>query len=228
MTTTSFSYSISLQDLNDLKIKLNTPPATGLVELQGTFWRVEDFSQSHAQLNKQFHEELKVAHFEFPKAKSADDLHGALSKHDIQTSISGRDFFSTRLLAPALRHFINDSCRLLEPMVPLLAIKHPSVASRPNDSLNRYISRLVSANERFNFDHEYILDLYELWYDYKHRNTTGLHSTHWQYKNDKIIKAKLSPPRNLRTPLAKIVNVNIDDFVSATTKKILVFVNTVV
>ncbi len=191
------------------------------------FHRVQDFTLSHASLMTQFVDEYMLAHIEFPKAKDADELMNAMSKHykKMQVYSLGKDEFTSRELSPALRHFVNDSCRLLEPMLPLLSVKFSDVIA--TQSLGSYVEKLVTAGKSLAFDSQFIIELYELWNDYKHRETTGLHATAWKYESGKVVNPQLALPK-LKKTIVKLKNIDVDSFVYMVDAKILEFVKAVI
>ena len=220
----SISYSTNLQGLIDIQTKLNTPPAVRMPEMEGMFHRVQDFTLSHANLMTQFVNEYMVANIEFPRAKDIDELMGNVSKEykKMQVYSLGKDHFTSRELSPALRHFVNDACRLLEPMLPLLAAKFPDIdATR---SVGSHIEKLVAAGKSLPFDAQYLIELYEVWNDYKHRETTGLHATAWKYEDGRVINPQLGLPR-LNKSIQKLSNLDVDQFVYNVDAKILQFLN---
>jgi hypothetical protein len=217
------SFSIDLQSLRDIQTKLNSGPAVFMPELDGMLHRVQDFSMSHGNLLEQFRDEFLIASIEFPKSKDTDTLMSNVSKHkEMRVYSLGSNHFTSWELAPALRHFINDSCRLLEPMTPLLAAKFQDV--KPTRSLNSYIDRLILANKSLGFDSQFITELYEVWNDYKHRETRGLQTTPWKYESGAVINAKPIFP-HLKKPTPKLENLDIDQLVYRTDNKILDFLN---
>lgn len=220
----SISYSTNLQGLIDIQTKLNTQPAVQMPEMEGMFHRVQDFTLSHANLMTQFVNEYMVAHIEFPRAKDIDELMGNVSKEykKMQVYSLGEDHFTSRELSPALRHFVNDSCRLLEPMLPILAAKFSDV--RVTRSAGSYIEKLMVAGKNLPFDTQYLVELYEVWNDYKHRETTGLHVTPWKYESGEVISPQLALPR-LNKPIQKLNNLDVDQFVYGVDAKILQFLN---
>lgn len=165
-----------------------------------------------------------VAHIEFPRSKDADELMGNMSKHykKMEVYSLGKDHFTSRELAPALRHFVNDSCRLTEPTLPLLAAKFPDV--KRTQSLGSYVEKLIRAGKSLPFDTKFFIELYEVWNDYKHRETTGLHATPWKYELGKVIDPQLALPK-LNRPIQKLNNLEIDQFVYNVDAKILQFLN---
>lgn len=227
MNYTSFSYSIDLQGLRDVQTKINTPPVAVLPELDGMFYRGQDFTQSHANLNEQFFAEYRAANAVLPKAKDADEVHGSIPSV-IRISSSGKDHFTTFSLSPALRHFVNDSCRLLEPFTPLLASKYPEIKLRRRQNFDSYIKDLLNAGNNPSFDSNFIIELYEIWNDYKHRQTRGLQVSPWKYEEGKVIKAKLQTPSELDIHLPILKDMEIDEFVNQTTRKILDVLNFVI
>lgn len=221
----SISYSTNLQGLVDIQSKLNTPPAAQMPEFEGMFHRVQDFTLSHANLMTQFVDEYMVAHIEFPRSKDADELMNNVSKQykKMQVHSLGKDHFTSRELSPALRHFVNDSCRLLEPTLPLLIAMYPG--PRITRSVGSYIENLVAANNSsLPFDTQFIIELYEVWNDYKHRETTGLHATSWRYDKGKVILPQLGLPK-LNKPIQKLNNLNVDQFVYDVDARILHLLN---
>ena len=223
MSNTTISYSTNLQGLVDLQTTLNTPPAIQVPELDGMFHRVQDFTLSHANLMTQFVDEYMIAHTEFPRSKDTDTLMSNVSKHyeKMQVHSLGKDHFMSRELSPALRHFVNDSCRLLEPTLPLLAKKYSDVTA--TRSLGSYIEKLLTAGKTLAFDGQFIVELYELWNDYKHRETTGLHASPWKYEAGKVVNPKLALPK-LTKPIQKLKDIDVDNFVYGVDSKILEFV----
>lgn len=217
----SFGYTIDLTHLRNLQAYLNSPEVVSQVGLDGLFWRVEDFSQSHAQLNMLFHDELKVAHDAFPRSNTADELHSNVASR-IRLNSSGVNSFNSYALSPAVRHFINDSCRLLEPFTVLLASKQPTVSLRRNESLSTYVEKLKTADVDLNFNDVYLLELYEVWNDYKHRNTRGTHTTSWKFESNQVSKPILRTPQ-LNRPLIELRDIEVDSFVNKTTEVILDF-----
>lgn len=205
--------------LMDIQSKLYASPLLTHDKLDGIFYRGQDFTQSHAQLNETFFEEHRVASDAFPKSKNADELHGNVA-NEFQIHSSGQDHFTTVNLSPALRHFINDSCRLLEPFATVLAEIYTDVALGRREAFNSYIKRLRAANKQLNFDVDFILELYEVWNDYKHRGTVGVHATPWKYNSGKVIKSKLGLPA-LEITIAKLADIDVDDFQNQTSVKIL-------
>lgn len=224
MNVKSISYSTNLQGLVDIQTKLNGLPAREMTELGGMFHRVQDFTLSHANLMIQFVNEYMIAHIEFPRSKDADELMSNVSKEykKMQVYSLGKDHFASRELSPALRHFVNDSCRLLEPMLPLLAARFPDV--KATRSVSSYIEMLVMADKSISFDAQYLIELYEVWNDYKHRETTGLHATAWKYQSGKVIIPQLALPK-LNKPIQKLKCIDVDRFVYDTDSNILHFLN---
>lgn len=193
------------------------------------FWRVMDFSQSRATLVDTFKDEYLAAHVEMPKARSGDKLHGALSQRlrlNESAFNNNRCEFSTRDLSPAVRHFMNDACRILEPLRDVLATQYPAVKIGKKEALNSYLDKLSQAGIQLDFDSHYITELYELWNDYKHRDTKGLHATRWRYENGKIHKPKLAPPATEKT-LKMLSGIEVDMFEEKTVAVLLKFAQSV-
>jgi len=188
-------------------------------ELEGMFYRVQDFSQSYATLNEQFFLEFRVAQATFPKSNGADELHSNLA-NELRLHSSGANHFTTYALSPAVRHFVNDSCRLLEPLTPVLALKYPNIVPRATESLNSYIEKLIASGQPLPFDAQFVIELYEVWNDYKHRGTNGLHASPWSYDSQEVIKPKLSLPKLKVAPI-KLSDIEIDELTRLVTEKIL-------
>ncbi len=205
--------------LIDIQSKIYRPPLLTHNKLDGIFYRGQDFTQSHAQLNETFFNEYRVANVAFPKSKSADELHGNVA-NEFQIHSSGLDHFTTVNLSPALRHFINDSCRLLEPFTAVLAEMYNDVVLGRTESLNSYARKLQAANKPLKFDVDFILELYEVWNDYKHRGTAGVYATPWKYESGKIVKPKVGLPA-LTIPIKKLIDMDVDEFQNQASLKML-------
>lgn len=211
----------------EVQTKLNTLPAAQLDRLEGMFYRVQDFTESHANLNQLFSDEYRVALDILPKSKTADELHSNIAKLKIRPWTTGKNHFTTYNMAPTLRHFLNDSCRLIEPTKHLLFSKFSDIGARRNESVDTYVKKLVEADKTLVFDADYIIQLYELWNDYKHRRTQGLHTTAWKFESSKIVKPALAlPPLNIE--VTKLNNLEVDKFVNLTTEKILEYLNFII
>lgn len=221
VATQSFSYSINHKTLNDIKILINTPSLVSVKELDGMFWRGEDFSQSYANLTQQYMGEFKLANVAFPNSKSTDELHTYVA-NDTRPSSTGDDHFTTYTLSPYLRHFLNDTCRLLEPTTSHFARKHPELKFVEKKSLNSYISDLHKNQTLLPFDSHFIAELYELWNDYKHRTTKGLHATPWRYISLQVIEPKLGLSE-IGYRFKKLDKLTIDEFVKETNETILAY-----
>lgn len=221
---------LELQSLRDLENFLYSPAISQRSDLDGLHWRLSDFQQSRGVLIGQLIDESRVAENIFPKSQTSDILHGNLAgrlgvrSSGVNTDVNGkfiRSMFETYKLSPALRHFLNDSCRLLELLTSVLAKRYPHI-KLGQESLSGYIIKVMRAGENIDFDTSYILELYELWNDYKHRSTRGTHATLWQYENGAIEKPKLYPP-NLKKQLVILKDIEIDDLITQTTEQILSF-----
>lgn len=219
---TNASRTIDISKLVDIQTKLRTAPIANHPHLDGIFYRGQDFSRAHAHLNETFFNEFRQAGIAFPESKNADELHSALAG-PIEVYSSGKDHFTTRNLSPALRHFINDSCRLLEPFTVLFGQEFRDVQLGKHESLNSYLKKLQTHNKVLSFDADFILDLYEVWNDYKHRSTSGVHVTAWRYANNKILKPTLILPTGL--PVSGLRGIEVDEFQNQTSSKILDLLN---
>jgi hypothetical protein len=205
---------------------LGTPPASRHEALDGIFFRVQDFSQSYAQLTTQFVEEYSTAWSVFPTSKSVDELHSAVSSR-LRPYSTGKNHFTTYDLSPLLRHYVNDSCRLLEPTTSLLKAKFPDIPSHNNESLGAFLQKVVDANTSLNFNAQLIIELYEVWNDYKHRSTKGLHATGWSYETNIIKKPELALPA-LNVNISELKNIEVDEFFKKLNKVFLDYLNFVI
>lgn len=217
----SFSYSIDHHDLVDIKTLINTPPLARMSELDGMFFRGEDFSQSYANLTQQYMDEFKIANEAFPSSKDVHELHSFVA-HKTRPHSTGDNHFTTYTLSPYLRHYINDSCRLLEPTTPQFVRQHSQLAYLRNRSLGTYIKELKAANVVMPFDSIFIIELYETWNDYKHRSTKGLHAGAWSYQDNIVIEPKLGLPQSSFV-YEKLDKLTVMEFVQTTNKTILAY-----
>jgi hypothetical protein len=171
--------SISVQShfelLNDITSKLNGANGHSAHFSRGMFERRQDFETSCRGLVSQFATEAALALSFVEKGYSDPIFLKEVKDKGLQLRMHHDNGFSTNQLSPALRHFINDYCRILEPIVKLVAAKHPGVPAldrqnRYNISFNTYIERLKEVV--LPFDSELFINLYsELWNDYKHSQT---------------------------------------------------------
>lgn len=189
----------SYKTLNEITGKLNGANKHPAIELKGIFFRREDFESSTKQLMGQLHVEhllaLKFANRGYGTddfKKEAEKSHIRLHMHSANSNgVSG---FDTYDLSPALRHFLNDYCRMLEPIVKLLARKHSGISAqnprRPTEliSFNSYIKKLDGAGIRMPFDYAYFISLYdELWNDYKHAESSGVQAGGWLSDGEHLV-----------------------------------------
>lgn len=228
MTMTSIKFHIDFQELSKIQTLLNTPPAVRMKELEYQFSRTQDFSQSHSGLNYQFSKEYIVAINSFGKAKSTQELMNIVSnglhKHNAGDVHSlGDDRFDSFRLAAYLRHFLNDSCRLLEPFIPILQAKNTHSKVEHPRSFKSHME--YWATQSVSYDAEYLAELYELWNHYKHRNTRSPGVGYWVYKSGKIEKPDLTLPDDSFT---KMKNLKVDEFVELTSKKIREFIEAMI
>lgn len=221
MTSQEFSYSTNHQALGDIKTLINTPPLINILELDGMFWRCEDFSQSYANLTQQYMVELKLANTAFPNSKNTNELHSHVA-NSTRPNITGDNHFTTYILSPYLRHFLNDTCRLLEPTTSHFVRKHPELKFFKTKSLNLYISDLHKNQTLFPFDSLFVAELYKLWNDYKHRTTKGLSATPWRYVNQQVVEPSLELSE-IDGEFNGLNNLTIAKFVQKTNETILAY-----
>lgn len=114
-------------------------------------------------------------------------MHGTTRRENGEYSID----FATRELGSALRHYINDYCRILEPLVKLMAEKlSVNGMDRRNEhyvSFNNYIERLERENIKLPFDSIFIKNIYSIWNDYKHSDSMGPSATEWSFSREKLV-----------------------------------------
>lgn len=221
MTIKSFSIVTDYRVLNEITSKLNGAGGHKAGSLNGMFFRRQDLESSTKQLMRQLHAEHMIALRYADKGYGNDDFSKAADKEGVRpytrtVGSDGRSSFSTYDLGPALRHFLNDYCRVLEPLVKILALKHMGVSAqnpqRPTEtiSFNAYIKKLDRNNETTTLDHEYFIKLYdELWNDYKHAESAGAQATGWSSNGEEIT----SEPRLHSARLAYFKDMPIEDFI---------------
>lgn len=217
----SVSYSVSHNGLIQIQNFINGRTVDNARKPEGMFFRVQDFSNSYAELITQYMDELKIADEVFPLAESTDELHGLISARTRPYSTS-RNNFQTALLSPALRHYLNDACRLLEPYTELFLDKFVDFKFTHRNSLSASIKELREKNMLHDLDSEYIIEIYDVWNDYKHRSTTGLHAGSWKYEDSVVIKPTLILPKSTQK-YEKLSRLNVYEFVEETNKAILDF-----
>lgn len=210
--------------LRSIETKLLTAPIITHPRLEGVFYRAQDFTRSYGQLSRVLMDEEKAAQAEFPISHTQDELHGNLAKHEIRLHSSGENHFTTYDLSPVLRHFINDSCRILEPLVVILAEKNPDHKLGNRQSLDSYITRLGEKDIKLDFDTDFIVELYEIWNDYKHRTTKGVLAGGWQYEKGEIIKPKIILPK-INVSNSQLNNIEVEKFQEVVCIKVLEFLN---
>lgn len=214
MAHSAISYAQDHTALNSLHTLLRSPENSTKKELQGMFFRLEDFSHSFSSFYAVFQPEYFTAHTELPEAKIAQELFNA-THEKLNLVMATENEFSTRELSTVLRHFINDACRVLEPLAPLLPAKISDLKESKQPTFGQYLKMLESKPPE-QFNHGYLRELFEVWNDYKHRNTDGTHPTPWKYMNNSVIKPKLVlPGTNLE--FKQLKNIDVDDFVQKTT-----------
>lgn len=191
MAVKSFSVVTSYQVLNDVTNKLNGANKHPAGKLNGMFFRRQDFESSTKQLMQQLSKERMLALKFAEKGYGDNNFKDAADKDGVRPytrtkGSSGDSSFNTYDLSPVLRHLLNDYCRVLEPLVRLLAQKHTSVSAQVGKKSSKtmsfitYIKELNKAKIKTGLDHYYFIKLYdELWNDYKHAESSGVQASGW-------------------------------------------------
>lgn len=220
MVVKSFSVITDYRVLNEITGKLNGANKHPAGRLNGMFFRRQDFESSAKQLMQQMSRERKLAVEFAEKGYGDDDFVAAARDNGVRTytrskSSAGDSSFNTYDLSPALRHFLNDYCRILEPLVKLLALKHVSVSAQDTRrsteavSFNRYIKKLDRAGIATPLDQEYFIKLYdELWNNYKHAESAGVQASGWASDGQKIT----SEPKLASAKLVYFKGMLVEDF----------------
>jgi len=226
MAIKSFSVVTSYSTLNEITSKLNGANKHPAVDLKGMFFRTQDFESSTKQLMQHLHIERILALKYAEKGYDGDDFKEETQKSNVRIHMrfgnsAGNSSFDTYDLSPALRHFLNDYCRILEPLVKLLAQKHVNVSARnhrrPSEliSFNRYIKKLDTSGTKTMLDHDYFMNLYdELWNDYKHAESSGVQASGWA-NDGKFIT---SEPKLYSSKLIYFKDMLVDDFIEKSLK----------
>lgn len=187
---------VSHRDLRVLISVMNSlrgAKGSQLHSLKGMFWRSYDFDTSTRQLAR----ELTITEDLTDRFMSVGYLSSgfreeAKSKGIIFNTRSERGF-KTISLDVALRHFINDACRVLEASARLLEVKTGSPRSRDTLSISGYIKELDRDGVSYGFDGTFFIALYEeLWNDYKHAESNGIWAGGYSLDdNNEIIPPKI-------------------------------------
>lgn len=208
--------------LNDIMSSLRGANNSRFINIKGMFWRSHDFEGSASQLGR----ELTVTEdltdrYKYKGYASQDFLEEAKSKGIIFNTHSERGF-KTISLDVALRHFINDTCRILEPSTRLLEAKTGLPKSRSTLSLNGYIKELDASSISYGFDGAFFIAFYEeLWNDYKHAESNGITVGGYSLNdNDEIIYPDVCGDR-----LVYFKGKTVDDFFDETLKHVKQFVD---
>lgn len=221
MPIKSFSVVTSYSTLNEITSKLNGANKHPAVNLNGMFFRTQDFESSTKQLMQQLHSERLLALRFAEKGYAGDEFTkeaqvGSVRLHTYSVGSIRDSGFSTYDLSPKLRHFLNDYCRILEPLVKLLAQKHANVSAqnprRPSELVpfNSYIKKLDAAEIKTPLDHNYFVNLYdELWNDYKHAESSGVQAGGWSSNGESIT----SEPKLYSSKLIYFKDMLIEDFI---------------
>ena len=221
MIVRTISVTTSYKILNEITGKLNGANKHPAIELKGMFFRREDFESSAKQLMSQLSAEYILASKFVETGYSTQDFKKEAEERHIRlhartTNSAGLSGFDTYGLSPALRHFLNDYCRILEPVVRLLARKHFSVSAqnprRPDEliAFNSYIKKLRAAKIGMSFDDIYFTSLYEeLWNDYKHAESSGVQASGWISDGKEL----LSEPKLYSNELSYFKDMRVKDFI---------------
>lgn len=221
MAIKSFSVVTSFSTLNEITSKLNGANKHPAVDLNGMFFRTQDFESSTKQLMQQLHSERLLALRFAEKSYAGDEFtkeaqKGSVRLHTYSLGSDGNSSFSTYDLSPKLRHFLNDYCRILEPLVKLLAKKHvqisPQNPRRHSElmSFNSYVKKLEVTGASTPLDYEYFINLYdELWNDYKHAESAGVQAGGWS-SNSRLIT---SEPKLHSNKLTYFKDMLVEDFI---------------
>jgi hypothetical protein len=226
MTTKAFSVVTNYSALNAATGKLNGANGHGAGSLNGIFTRRQDFESSTKQLMQQLGSERMLALRFADKGYGGDDFKSKAQESDVRlhmnsASSTGDSSFDTYDLSPALRHFVNDYCRILEPLLKLLAQKHTDIPAqnprRPTELIpfNSYIKKLDNTRTRTPLDHNYFIKLYdELWNDYKHAESSGVQTSGWSSDGKTIT----SEPKLYSSKLVYFKDMLVKDFIEKSLK----------
>lgn len=197
---------------------------------KGFFTRSMDFNSSYNKLARQFRAEYEAASKLLPQSISTDELHQKLNETDLRIHMTSNESFDTYDLSPALRHFINDTCRLLEPLVSVLADCWQLDPRNGKDKAgkDKFLSLnalIIKAKKDKNItgliDDNFFLALYEeLWNEYKHMQSMGIGATTWKYENGTIVKPYITGDRISSYKDSYFKKVAIDDFMKLTLENI--------
>jgi hypothetical protein len=213
-------YYLNLEPLVRLVGRLNGADGHKSVNIRGMFFRVQDFETSSRRLLRQLYAEGFAANKHLGKGYEALELAEKLKDDGIRLKTYTSISFDTYDLSPMLRHFINDACRVLEPMVKLLSHKYPAVPSKVGNnrflSFNTYLKHLENRGINTGLANRYFYALYyELWNDYKHAESTGIHAGNWCITNQKLIKEPILRGERLKyfstTKIEEFINMTFDN-----------------
>jgi hypothetical protein len=226
MTIKSFSVVTNYRTLNEIVSKLNGANKHPAVNLKGMFFRTQDLESSTKQVMRQLSSERMLALKFAEKGYGDNDLKGEARRSNVRlhmhtTNSTGNSGFDTYDLSPTVRHFLNDYCRILEPLLKLLAPKYASISAqnprRPTEliSFNSYIKRLDAAGIRTPLDHDYFINVYdELWNDYKHAESSGVQASGWSSDGKTIT----SEPKLYGINLVYFKDKTVGDFIEESLK----------
>lgn len=188
--------------------------------LNGMFWRSYDFELSTKAVKYQLHHAQILAEQYKEKGYDTDDFKNHAENGSLTLHSRSKNSFSTVSLGVALRHFVNDTCRVLEPSAQLLELKTQVQKENPKNSLNTYIKQLDRKKVAYGFDGSFFIALYEeIWNDYKHRESSGISAGGFSVQEDNIVHPTISG-----NDLAKFKNKGVEEFVDETLMNVQKFV----
>lgn len=218
---TKNGYSLDLKPLVGLVSRLNGAGGHGVVRIKGMFFRVQDFETSSSRLLRQLYKEGFAAVKYLGVEDDAMKLSEKMKADGIRLHMHTNMGFDTYDLSPMLRHFINDTCRILEPMVNILSLKYPNISPMAGNgkivSFNQYLKRLEAASISTGLNNAYFYALYdELWNDYKHAESMGIHAGAWHITEEGVIK----DPRLSGERLNYLQGFSVEEFINESLKNL--------
>lgn len=207
--TEIITYSYDLEMLNRATDKLNGANQHPAHKRTGMFSRREDFESSTIKLASQLSSEFQIAcdfalegfdNDRFRKVMHRNNmrLSGVGNAIRVNGSFEAGSSFSTRDLSPAVRHFVNDYCRVIELLTKIL-VEKIWPGDVPTDifigtqrrikSFNQVLEEIERRNIAISIDSNFFKKLYDdLWNDYKHdRETAGITVSGWHTNNTKLV-----------------------------------------
>lgn len=222
MVIEGYSIVMSFEVLNHITNKLNGAGQHKAGALSGMFFRRQDSESSTKQVMGHLYNERFLALNFAEMGYSSQEFNSEAEKMNIRPYMrtgdsTGNSGYSTYDLSPSVRHFINDYCRILEPLVKLLEQKHPTVSaansyvSGQRVSFNSYLKRLRRSNVATPLDYDFFVSMYdELWNDYKHAESAGVQAGGWSSDGSGTI----SDPALYSPVLNYFKAMSVEDFIS--------------